>query len=76
MTTKRELLHQMRWWPPVWARPMDDRPPYIVWPVATVIVAGAWCALLSWPHPDIWKFYGGFCVGVLGASIAHYLYRR
>ena len=37
-TTMRTLLHQMRPWPPVWRRPVEDRPPYAVWVIGSLIV--------------------------------------
>jgi hypothetical protein len=72
----REVLHQMRPFPPVWTRPMDDRPPYGIWPVAATGVVTVICTLLHPTHPDIWVFFGGWCVGVTGASVTHYIYRR
>jgi len=35
----RILLHQMRPWPPAWRRPVEDRPPYAVWVIGTLIGA-------------------------------------
>ena len=35
--TKRTLLHQMRPWPPMWRRPVEDRPPYAVWVTGSLV---------------------------------------
>ncbi len=40
----REVLHQMRPWPPVWTRPMNDRPPYKVWALGGLLV---WAIVLT-----------------------------
>ena len=77
----RVLLHQMRPWPPVWRRPVEDRPPYAVWVIGGLIVwafllAGfmAW-DLRSTSRTTIWAIFAGWCIGVLGASIARKIYR-
>ena len=85
MTTWRELRHQMRPYPPVWTRPMEDRPPWIIWPIAALLVP--WpiilAVLLTSHHTMtfsynalIWGIFYGWCIGVLGAGITHYIYRR
>jgi hypothetical protein len=77
----RVLLHQMRPWPPAWRRPVDDRPPYAVWVIGGLIV---WAFLLagfavwdlhSTSRTTIWAIFAGWCIGVLGASIARKIYR-
>jgi hypothetical protein len=75
------LLHQMRPWPPAWRRPMQDRPPYAVWVIASLavwafILAGfmAW-DLNSTSRTIIWFIFEGWCIGVLSASIARKIYR-
>ena len=50
----REVLHQMRPFPPVWTRPIDDRPPYGIWPIAATGVVTVICTLLHPTHPHIW----------------------
>ena len=80
MTNK--IMHQMRVWPPAWTRPLDDRPPYIIWPLGGLLVwAGILAVYMSLDHTYLsravmWGVFLGWCLGVLGASIAHYLYRR
>jgi hypothetical protein len=27
-------------------------------------------------HNAVWLLFGGWCIGVIGASIAHFMYRR
>ena len=80
-TAVRILLHQMRPWPPVWRRPVEDRPPYAVWVIGGLIV---WAFLLagfmvwdlhSTSRTVIWAVFAGWCIGVLGASIARKIYR-
>jgi hypothetical protein len=80
-TTVRILLHQMRPWPPAWRRPVEDRPPYAVWVIGGLIV---WAFLLAgfmvWDlhgtsRTTIWAIFAGWCIGVLGASIARKIYR-
>src|ERR1700740_2507750 len=80
-TTVRVLLHQLRPWPPAWRRPVDDRPPYAVWVIGGLIV---WAFLLagfmawdlhSTSRTTIWAIFAGWCIGVLGASIARKIYR-
>jgi hypothetical protein len=80
-TTIRTLLHQMRPWPPAWRRPVQDRPPYAVWVIASLI---AWAFLLagfmawdlnSTSRAVVWFMFAGWCSGVLGASIARKIYR-
>ena len=75
------LLHQMRPWPPPWCRPMEDRPPYAVWVIGGLTV---WAFLLagfmvwnlhSTSRSIIWAIFAGWCIGVLGASIARKIYR-
>ena len=85
MTTWRELRHQMRPRPLVWTRPLDDRPPYIVWVIGGAVV---WPIILAiylsanqstqviTAHEAIWLIFFGWCIGVLGATCAHYFYRR
>jgi hypothetical protein len=77
----RILLHQMRPWPPAWRRPAEDRPPYAVWVIGSLIV---WAFLLagfmvwdlhSTSRTTIWAIFAGWCIGVLGASIARKIYR-
>ena len=46
-TAKTTLLHQMRPWPPMWRRPVEDRPPYAVWVIAS-LVPGHSSWLPSW----------------------------
>ena len=80
-TVMRTLLHQMRPWPPAWRRPVEDRPPYAVWVIGGLVV---WAFLLagfmvrdlhSTSRTTIWAIFAGWCIGVLGASIARKLYR-
>jgi hypothetical protein len=80
-TTKTTLLRQMRPWPPAWRRPMEDRPPYAVWVIASLV---AWAfilaAFMAWDlnstsRTDVWFIFAGWCSGVLGASIARKIYR-
>ena len=80
-TAVRILLHQMRPWPPAWRRPVEDRPPYAVWVIGGLIV---WAFLLagfmvwdlhSTSRTTIWAIFAGWCIGVLGASIARKIYR-
>jgi hypothetical protein len=80
-TFMRTLLHQMRPWPPAWRRPVEDRPPYAVWVIGGLVVwafilAGfmAW-DLHSTSRTVIWAIFAGWCIGVLGASIARKIYR-
>jgi hypothetical protein len=80
-TAKRTLLYQMRPWPPAWRRPVEDRPPYAVWVIASLaawafILAGfmAW-DLNSASRTVVWFMFAGWCSGVLGASIARKIYR-
>jgi hypothetical protein len=81
LTTKRTILHQMRPFPPMWRRPMDDRPPYAVWVIASLVVWGIHPVRLHGMGPaqhipyHIWAIFGGRCIGVLGASIARKIYR-
>ena len=79
--TKTTLLHQMRPWPPAWRRPVEDRPPYAVWVVGSLV---AWAFILAgfmaWDlHSTsrivVWFMFAGWCSGVLGASIARKIYR-
>ena len=42
--TKSTLLHQMRPWPPMWRRPVEDRPPYAVWVIGGLVV---WAFILA-----------------------------
>jgi hypothetical protein len=42
MTNK--AMHQMRVWPPAWTRPLDDRPPYLIWPIGGLPV---WVGILT-----------------------------
>jgi hypothetical protein len=79
--TKTTLLHQMRPWPPAWRRPVEDRPPYAVWVIASLaawgfILAGftAW-DLNSTSRTVVWFMFAGWCSGVLSASIARKIYR-
>ena len=79
--TRTTLLHQMRPWPPMWRRPVQDRPPYAVWVIGGLVVwafilAGfmAW-DLHSTSRTIIWFMFAGWCSGVLGASIARKIYR-
>jgi hypothetical protein len=64
---------------------MEDRPPFIIWPIAGVLVP--WpiilAVLLTGHHTStfsydalIWGIFYGWCIGVLGATITHYIYRR
>jgi hypothetical protein len=78
----REVLHQMRPWPPVWTRPLNDRPPYKVWALGGLLV---WAIVLTIfdgtsqtlaVHNAVWLVFGGWCIGVIGSSIAHFMYRR
>ena len=39
-----KIMHQMRVWPPAWTRPLDDRPPYIIWPIGGLLV---WVVILA-----------------------------
>ena len=80
-TTMRTLLHQMRPWPLMWRRPVEDRPPYAVWVIGSLI---AWAFILAgfmaWDlnspsRTIIWAIFAGWCSGVLGASIARKIYR-
>jgi hypothetical protein len=78
---KTTLLHQMRPWPPMWRRPVEDRAPYAVWVIAALavwafILAGfmAW-DLQSTSRTVVWFMFAGWCSGVLGASIARKIYR-
>lgn len=80
-TIMRTLLHQMRPWPPAWRRPVEDRPPYAVWVIGGLVV---WAFILagfmvwdlhSTSRTTIWAIFAGWCIGVLGASIARKLYR-
>ena len=78
----RTLLHQMRPWPPAWRRPVEDRPPYAVWVIGGLVVwafllAGfmAWDLRQAAPRTTIWAVFAGWCIGVLGASIARKIYR-
>ena len=80
-TFMRTLLHQMRPWPPAWRRPVQDRPPYAVWVIASLvawvfILAGfmAW-DLNSTSRTVVWFMFAGWCSGVLSASIARKIYR-
>ena len=77
----RTLLHQMRPWPLMWRRPVEDRPPYAVWVIGGLIV---WAVLLtaftvgnlhSTSRNIIWAIFAGWCIGVLGASIARKINR-
>ena len=79
--TKTTLLHQMRPWPPMWRRPVEDRPPYAVWVIASLV---AWAFILAgvmaWDLNGlsriiIWAMFGGWCIGALSASIARKIYR-
>src|SRR6202041_2150317 len=79
--TNRTLLHQMRPWPPMWRRPVEDRPPYAVWVIGSLV---AWAFILAgfsiWdlhggPRTVVWFMFAGWCVGVLSASIARKIYR-
>jgi len=78
---KTTVLHQMRPWPPMWRRPLEDRPPYAVWVIGGLvtwafILAGfmAW-DLNSPSRTVVWFMFAGWCSGVLGASIARKIYR-
>ena len=79
--TMGSLLHQMRPWPPLWRRPVEDRPPYAVWVAGGLVV---WALILagfmvwdlrSTSRAVIWAVFAGWCIGVLGASIARKIYR-
>jgi hypothetical protein len=79
--TKMTLLHQMRPWPPMWRRPVKDRPPYAVWVIASLV---AWAFILAgfmaWDlnspsRTVVWFIFLGWCIGVLSASIARKIYR-
>ena len=76
----REVLHQMRPFPLIWRRPVEDRPPYKVWALGSLLV---WAIVLTVldassqtlaVHNAVWCVFGGWCFGVIGASIAHYMY--
>jgi len=78
----REVLHQMRPFPLIWRRPVEDRPPYKVWALGSLAV---WAVVLTifdgtnhslTVHDAVWNVFAGWCLGVIGASIAHYMYRR
>ena len=77
----RTLLYQMRPWPPAWRRPVADRPPYAVWVIGGLIVwAFILAAFMAWDlhsasRTTIWGIFAGWCIGVLGASIARKIYR-
>ena len=80
-STMRTLLHQMRPWPPMWRRPVEDRPPYAVWVIWSLV---AWAFILagfmawdlnSTSRTVVWFMFAGWCSGVLGASIARKIYR-
>ena len=83
-----ELCHEdsradpkMRPWPPAWRRPVEDRPPYAVWVIGGLIVwAFLLAAFMAWDlhstsRTTIWAIFAGWCIGVLGASIARKIYR-
>jgi hypothetical protein len=76
------IIHQMRPWPPVWTRPRDDRPPFTIWPLAALGVWGVILAIVETSTTSaaqqraFWFVFAGWCIGVLGATIAHYMYRR
>ena len=80
-TPVRTLLHQMRPWPPAWRRPVADRPPFAVWVIGGLV---AWALILAgvmaWDvhsasRTTVWTIFAGWCIGVLGASIARKFYR-
>jgi hypothetical protein len=77
-----KIMHQMRVWPPAWTRPLDDRPPYIIWPIGGLLAwVGILAVYMSLDHTYLsravmWGVFAGWCIGVFGATIAHYMYRR
>ena len=81
LAAKTTLLHQMRPWPPMWRRAVEDRPPYAVWVIASLV---AWAFILagfmawdlnSLSRTVVWFMFAGWCSGVLSASIARKIYR-
>ena len=79
--TKSTLLHQIRPWPPMWRRPVEDRPPYAVFVIGSLV---AWSFILAgfmaWDPSSlsrtlVWAWFAGWCIGVLSASIARKIYR-
>jgi len=60
---------------------VEDRPPYAVWVIASLV---AWALILAgfmaWDLNSIsrtvvWFIFEGWCIGVLSASIARKIYR-
>ena len=78
-----KIMHQMRVWPPAWTRPLDDRPPYIIWPIGGLLVwAGILAVYMSLDHTYLSRavMWGSSSAG---ASVSSgppprtiYLYRR
>jgi hypothetical protein len=79
--TNRTLLYQMRPWPLMWRRPVQDRPPYAVWVIGSLVTwAFILAGVMAWdPNSTsrtvVWVIFGGWCIGALSASIARKIYR-
>jgi hypothetical protein len=61
---------------------VEDRPPYAVWVIGGLVV---WAFILagfmvwdlhSTSRTAIWAIFAGWCIGVLGASIARKIYSK